>query len=321
MEDKELITLINQGENQKVEFKENIPRPNVMERLIISMANSGGGHIFIGVGDSGEILGVDYSESHLNKIREIANSKIIPAININYYKKVVNGKNLLIIDVPNATQNHFSKKTGAYYKRVGDHTIQSKVTNKTDGTKVFTENGTKSYIKRFDVPDEMHPGDEIIKSVLDLRPHKNTLKITFLWGDKSIKILGAHMLEENIFEIPPDQNETSWYLKVCVDHNIPVDCDKQVYINVEEIKRNTKKYWISRSIAYLLIALSFLPLIISLFQFFWREPALQLTIANIISIPLPLTIIISFILLNKKVTTIIERLSNVKLETNTKYVE
>lgn len=54
-----LLELINSGENIKVEFKESQEiLPKTLFETICAMLNRNGGHIFLGVNDNGEIIGL-----------------------------------------------------------------------------------------------------------------------------------------------------------------------------------------------------------------------------------------------------------------------
>ena len=59
---KEAIRLIKQGEGQFVEFKKKANHPEKIVREVVAFANSGGGHLFIGVDDNGTISGLKFPE-------------------------------------------------------------------------------------------------------------------------------------------------------------------------------------------------------------------------------------------------------------------
>ena len=55
----ELLELINQGENHTVEFKKSTTAiTKDVYQTVCAFSNRDGGHIFFGVDDSGEILGI-----------------------------------------------------------------------------------------------------------------------------------------------------------------------------------------------------------------------------------------------------------------------
>lgn len=317
MDTHRLNRLLSSGENERVEYKLSLPSLANLGELLASIANTKGGDILIGVKDDGSISGIKKPEKIKSDVKKAAEQYNDPPIKISQEYASYNDKDILIINVPKSNQIHFTKKN-KYLRRVGDKTINVSKTRLSDGTRVYSESGTVSYIQSFNVPNLMHPGDETIKRALAIRPHKKKIGITFLWGDQSIKVVGAHMIEPNIFEFPSDEETRTWYLKFCVDNSVAVDCKKQVYINVDVISQNKWIYYPARIAAYSLIALSFLPVISTLLN---EGIFLSLSIAGAFSIPIPLVTIISFILLSRRINVAIQRLSSIKLTTNTKYNE
>jgi len=82
MYEKELIKLIKEGESERVEFKENFNREIV--ESAVAFANSKGGIILTGVGDSGIIRGVSLGKETLkiwaNEITQATEPTLIPEI-------------------------------------------------------------------------------------------------------------------------------------------------------------------------------------------------------------------------------------------------
>ncbi len=74
------IRLIKQGEGQFVEFKKKVSHPEKIVREVVAFANSRGGHLFIGVEDSGKMSGLKFPEDDeyvLSKaIKELCHPKI-----------------------------------------------------------------------------------------------------------------------------------------------------------------------------------------------------------------------------------------------------
>lgn len=316
MDTKKLDKLLKDGENEELEFKISLPRFSNLAELISSMANTKGGYILIGVKDDGSVSGIEKSEKIKSEVIKAA-SHLSPPLKLQPEYFDHNGKSILVVKVPRAHQIHFSSRN-KYLRRVGDRTINVSQSRLSDGTLVYSESGTVSYIESFNVPNMMHPGDEIVRRTLVIKPHKKTLRISFVWGDDSIKVVGAHMVEHNVFEFPPDEETRSWYLKFCADSQIPVDCEKQIYINVDVIYQNKWIYYSSKTLAYSLIALSFLPIIST---FLNEKTFLSLSVSGAFSIPIPVVTVISFILLSRKINVAIQRLANIKLTINAKYNE
>jgi len=316
----EIKKKIEQGENEQIEFKSNWIDFRMLSRLLAAFANTKGGLILIGVKDDGEISGVEKNEKQEIKIKNTAENSIVPVVEYKFYYSLINKKQIAVIEVEKSNQVH-SVKDNEIYKRIDGSNIKLLQTTLTNGTRVFTESVNTSYLLGFNIPETLHPGQEKVFETLKLAKHKNTLKITFHWSDNSIKVVGAHMVDSNKFEFPASEKITNWYLKFCVPESLNIECNKDVYITVEEVFKNDRLRLYSRILASVLIGVSFLPIILYLIDFF-RSNSEKLSLSyGPISIPLPLVTIISIILLNKRISIIIERLSNIKLIINTKYVE
>lgn len=316
----QITRLIKYGENESVEFKSKWVDSRTLKRLMIAFANTKGGHIIFGISDNGQINGLEKSDKQEERIKEIAKNECNPSIDYEFYYVAIEDKTIAIIEIKKSRKTH-STNENEIYIRSGASTPKLLQTTLSNGTKVFTEYGNTSYLIDFNVPDNLHPGQEKVIESLKIAEHKNTLKIKFHWGDDSIKVVGAHMIEPNIFEFPASDKITSWYLKFCASEMIRIECDKEVYISVEEIFRNERIVKFSKFLSYFLIGISFLPLIFSTIDFFTSETEKLKLIYGPISIPLPIVTILSFIILNKRISVVIDRLANIKLTTNSKYIE
>ncbi len=117
MTQKDILNIIAEGENERVEFKTSFNK-EVIETLV-AFANTKGGAVYIGVSDKGKITGVNINnESLKNWVNEVKN-KTYPIIipDINTY--IIENKNVIELNIdtyplkPVATQ-------GRYFKRVGN---------------------------------------------------------------------------------------------------------------------------------------------------------------------------------------------------------
>lgn len=90
-----LLSIIRNGENEKVEFKERVT--SSIHREISAMANSQGGTILIGVKDSGEIVG-----TKPKKALEMVSSSIqsiLPPPMVSFDRCVLDGRTVMIMNV------------------------------------------------------------------------------------------------------------------------------------------------------------------------------------------------------------------------------
>lgn len=123
MDQKELLALIAQGENESVEFKRcgQQPDADTFESLC-AFANGFGGTLLLGVGDDGQIIGIEPSRV-LSVNRNIINVVNNPnafdiPVPLDFEQITIDGKIILKINVINSPQIHSYK--GKVYARRGD---------------------------------------------------------------------------------------------------------------------------------------------------------------------------------------------------------
>lgn len=107
-------------ETENIEFKTILPPPNIISRLICAFANTNGGKIYIGIGDKGEIIGVDKDIPATNVI-ETALKQLTPIPNIKTTFEFYDDKQIFTIDVE---KSEVLVKTidGKLFRRVGEQT-------------------------------------------------------------------------------------------------------------------------------------------------------------------------------------------------------
>ena len=117
--------LIKQGENKRVEFKEQLPKNESIVKTIISFSNTSGGQLIIGVSDNRELIGID--EANIfelqDKISSLIFDRCTPNILPEIYTFNLEGKLLLVIEVfrGNLLPYYLKKegKNNGTYIRVG----------------------------------------------------------------------------------------------------------------------------------------------------------------------------------------------------------
>jgi predicted HTH transcriptional regulator len=100
MNRKELIDLIEEGENIQCEFKRLFTTPEKIAKEMIAFANTKGGFILFGIDDDRKVIGVESEKSETEMINNAANDFCEPPIGckINYihYK----GKEVVAVTIP-----------------------------------------------------------------------------------------------------------------------------------------------------------------------------------------------------------------------------
>lgn len=114
----ELLELIKNGENSKIEFKQEEVKPTERAKEIVAFANSDGGAIFIGVDDNGNVVGAkrkDLEEWIINVCRNNCYPSLIPI----FESILVDDKTVAVVTVPKREGIVHRALDGRYYIRVG----------------------------------------------------------------------------------------------------------------------------------------------------------------------------------------------------------
>lgn len=126
--DRYVKSLIRKGENQQLDFKYEISNARKMAKTFSAFANTEGGKLLIGVKDNGKISGIR-SEEEVYMAESAAQVFCKPAVEFSLKRFVVEGKNVLEVEIPNSPgKPHFAKdEKGVWiaYIRVGDQNLRA----------------------------------------------------------------------------------------------------------------------------------------------------------------------------------------------------
>jgi ATP-dependent DNA helicase RecG len=106
---KDLDVILSEGESYTVEFKESADKSLPSE--VCAFANASGGRVFIGVDDSGRVVGADVSNAARSRVQDSIN-QIEPHLNVNI--EIVD--NFIVINVPEGTHKPYSCSKGFYLR-------------------------------------------------------------------------------------------------------------------------------------------------------------------------------------------------------------
>jgi predicted HTH transcriptional regulator len=130
---RELLDLIEGGENLQTEFKLRFSSSEKIAKEIMAFANTSGGVIIFGVDDNKQIIGVQSEKEEAELFRIAAEDFCEPPAQyeIDYY--VVDSKELVIASIPESDQkphrlqdyHDFDINTASVYVRVNDKSIQA----------------------------------------------------------------------------------------------------------------------------------------------------------------------------------------------------
>ena len=125
--DRDIARQLRLGEDSQWEFKQiafsgnrpTSPRRDDLADEIAAFANANGGVLLCGVTDEGEIQGLSREQIVAldSVLVEVSSDAIKPAVRINTYHRELDGKRLLLVEVPQGEAQHDSP--GGSYVRVG----------------------------------------------------------------------------------------------------------------------------------------------------------------------------------------------------------
>ena len=134
MNRRELLELIEEGENIQCEFKRHFTTPEKIAREMIAFANTKGGYIIFGVDDDREVIGVDSEKSESEMIKDAADNYCEPPLNYSIDFIEVYGKEVVIVSIPESEdkphriqdyQNELDINKSVVLVRVNDKSMQA----------------------------------------------------------------------------------------------------------------------------------------------------------------------------------------------------
>ena len=126
----DLHELIARGEGEELEFKQKTTHPHRISRTLVSLANTRGGQVLVGVDDAGRILGVRDTEEELFVLRDAAAHYIEPPLtSLRYHEVDEDGRTVLIVTVPESPRKPHRAQVAPNdwrgYVRVRDASVQT----------------------------------------------------------------------------------------------------------------------------------------------------------------------------------------------------
>jgi len=134
MNRRELLELIEEGENIQCEFKRHFTTPEKIAREMIAFANTKGGYIIFGVDDDREIVGVDSEKSESEMIKDAAENYCEPPLKYSIGFIELYGKEVVVVTIPESDtkphrlqdyQNELDINKSVVLVRVNDKSMQA----------------------------------------------------------------------------------------------------------------------------------------------------------------------------------------------------
>ena len=134
MNRRELLELIEEGENIQCEFKRHFTTPEKIAREMIAFANTKGGYIIFGVDDDREVVGVDSEKSESEMIKDAAENYCEPPLKYSIDFIELYGKEVVVVTIPESDnkphriqdyQNELDINKSVVLVRVNDKSMQA----------------------------------------------------------------------------------------------------------------------------------------------------------------------------------------------------
>ena len=134
MNRKDLIDLIEDGENIQCEFKRHFTTPEKIAREMIAFANTKGGYILFGIDDDKKVIGVESEKSEAEMINDAANNYCEPPLEFKINYIMYKGKEIVGVTVPESKikphrlqdyQNDFDITNAIVMIRVNDKSMKA----------------------------------------------------------------------------------------------------------------------------------------------------------------------------------------------------
>lgn len=134
MNRKELINLIEEGENIQCEFKRKFTTPEKIAKEMIAFANTKGGYILFGVDDDKTIVGVESEKSEAEMIKDAAINYCEPPFDYKINYIIYKGKEIVAVTIPESInkphrlqdyENEFDITKAVVMIRVNDKSLKA----------------------------------------------------------------------------------------------------------------------------------------------------------------------------------------------------
>ena len=123
-DEEELIEMgvaIEQGESERIEFKEELDSPRDISKELVALANHQGGILLLGIDDPGVVMGLEDAKGTEERISGHVRSTIDPSMNPTIRIENIGGEDVLSIQAPEADGKPYNLN-GTFYIRTGTGT-------------------------------------------------------------------------------------------------------------------------------------------------------------------------------------------------------
>lgn len=97
---KQLIALIEEGENLRIEFKQKFSDHQKIAKEIIAFANTQGGTLIFGITDKGRVIGIESEKEIAELVKETITDYCEPYIDHKLYYIRIKNKEVVAVEIP-----------------------------------------------------------------------------------------------------------------------------------------------------------------------------------------------------------------------------
>ncbi|MCF4150888.1 putative DNA binding domain-containing protein [Dethiosulfovibrio sp. F2B] len=141
MEIVDILQVLTQGEDSKNQFKKKIVNADSLAHELVAFSNSLGGKLFLGVDDDGEIVGLEQKDiqSFNQLLSNTASQNVRPSINPLTEIFTIDGKHILVVNVPKGNNKPYQDKNGVIWVKNGAD--KRKATSREEIQRLFKQSG------------------------------------------------------------------------------------------------------------------------------------------------------------------------------------
>ncbi|MBS1912933.1 MAG: putative DNA binding domain-containing protein [Bacteroidetes bacterium] len=119
MNTNELLRIISEGENDRLELYGGDMPVEIIARHLCAFLNGNGGRLILGVGNDGTILGVPNADSAARAFPSMLSRLITPSALWTVERVDINGRVLLVMEIPEGMDKPYVVGGGIYMRRAG----------------------------------------------------------------------------------------------------------------------------------------------------------------------------------------------------------
>jgi hypothetical protein len=174
--EKQIRTLIAQGEHQRLDFKFEITDARKIARTLSAFSNTEGGRLLVGVKDNGRISGIR-SEEEYYMVESAASLYCKPEVRFESRIHTIEGKNILEVYIPPVERKPVyaidENKRWMAYIRVADESLLAGIVQ----LRIWTSDHENEEEEREDLLLEFTRKEQILLSTLELSPGSSLSKL------------------------------------------------------------------------------------------------------------------------------------------------